>query len=170
MIYPERANGGSTPAEASSTIGTSTGQATPHEPTGLSREDSPLSGLSSEGSDYDSDDSDAVVAKPKPARRGRVSRGRGQRLDGAEVDDNGEPWMMDTEALQDYERIKEEKRAARRAREEEVAPFKKKERVMKKELGRKLTNGEKNLIRLEHVSPSTIAGLVTSVDRGLASP
>lgn len=78
--------------------------------------------------------------------------------------------MMDTEALQDYERIKEEKRAARRAREEEVAPFKKKERVMKKELGRKLTNGEKNLIRLEHVSPSTIAGLVTSVDRGLASP
>jgi len=52
--------------------------------------------------------------------------------------------------------IKRQKaREERYAREEKMAPIRKKENQLKKELGRKLTNGEKNLIRLQHVSGSS---------------
>ena len=47
--------------------------------------------------------------------------------------------------------MREQKKAERRAWEEKRAPLKKKEQELKKLLGRKLTNGERNFIALSHV-------------------
>ena len=46
-------------------------------------------------------------------------------------------------------------REERKKHEEVMKPIKEAERLLKKKLGRKLTNGERNFIRLEHVSSSS---------------
>ena len=47
---------------------------------------------------------------------------------------------------------REKNRQERKAHEEKMKPIKAAEQALKKKLGRKLTNGERNFIRLEHVS------------------
>ena len=49
--------------------------------------------------------------------------------------------------------IKQKKRAERKAANKSMESIRKQEAKMKSELGRKLTNGEKNIIRLVKVSP-----------------
>lgn len=146
------------------------------------------SGLSSEPSDYNSDDNltkkskskKKVIPKFKPKTRGKKFPGKGQKLNGkdaadfSEEEDGGsqaeEDDSMpeeDLDALDEETRImtlkdlKEKRRNKRKADEERLAPIKKEEARMKKELGRKLTNGERNIIRLVRVSTYCICSRLT---------
>ncbi|RSH93684.1 hypothetical protein EHS25_006331 [Saitozyma podzolica] len=88
------------------------------------------------------------------------AKGRGRRLgDGEEVEDSAdmsddESDEMELEGMDEETRImtiqdmKEKRRAQKRKNEEKMKPIKEEEKKLSKELGRKLTNGEKNLIRL----------------------
>ena len=91
---------------------------------------------------------------PSRRRRGGGSgsgkqgkKGRGGRSD--ELDLEG----MDEETkFMTLQKLKEKRKADKAIFEDEMAPVRRQEAKMKKELGRKLTNGEKNIIRLVLVS------------------
>jgi hypothetical protein len=97
------------------------------------------------------------------------AKGRGRRLgDGEEVEDSvdmsdDESDEMELEGMDEETRImtlqdmKEKKRAQKRQNEEKMKPIKEEERKLSKKLGRKLTNGERNLIRLVKVSLARLA-------------
>ncbi|GMK57208.1 hypothetical protein CspeluHIS016_0400420 [Cutaneotrichosporon spelunceum] len=95
------------------------------------------------------DESDAVSSEEetkKPTRK-RKATAKGRRLDGREADQLPPSWQLKSQAERDeeIERIKEEKEL-----------IKKKEAKMSKRLGRKLTQGEKNEIRLGLHHPELI--------------
>lgn len=93
-----------------------------------------------EESDFLSDLSDSPP--PKKKGKGKAKTTKGRRLDGEEGDEMPEAW-------------KGKKRKSRREKDEEnveKAEIKKMERKLAAELGRKLTQGEKNQIRLQRVS------------------
>lgn len=93
-----------------------------------------------EESDFLSDLSDSPA--PKKKGKGKAKASKGRRLDGGESEDLPEAW-------------KGKKRKSRREKDEEnaeKAEIKKMERKLAAELGRKLTQGEKNQIRLQRVS------------------
>lgn len=114
----------------------------------------------------DSDESSAPVRKGKSkaqakAKRGWAARGKGRRLEdddsivvSAEVSDAelDELDALDDSKVEDLQALRERKREERKRHEEEMEPIRKKERKLAKKIGRKLTNGEKNLIRLVKVS------------------
>ncbi|EJT51115.1 hypothetical protein A1Q1_07710 [Trichosporon asahii var. asahii CBS 2479] len=90
-----------------------------------------------EESDFLSDLSDSPA--PKKKGKGKAKASKGRRLDGGESEDLPEAW-------------KGKKRKSRREKDEEnaeKAEIKKMERKLAAELGRKLTQGEKNQIRLQ---------------------
>jgi len=106
--------------------------------------------------DFTSLSDDSEQPKKTKAKRGW---GAGRKLDnGALEPGEVDPALLDDGDVDAYMMtlaIKRQKaREERYAREEKMAPIRKKENQLKKELGRKLTNGEKNLIRLQHVSGS----------------
>lgn len=109
--------------------------------------DSPLSAPS----DDDSDDEYASYSedeKPKkPAKKKTKRDSKSYRLDGGKVDPLPDSWKhrSEEERAAELERIKEEK-----------AVIRKKEAKLKKELGRKLTQGERNLIRLSLHHPQLV--------------
>lgn len=130
-------------AERRMTSGSSTELPTP----GASGTSTPLAdkiwdGSESEAqeSDFLSDLSDSPAPKKKGKGKGKAKGGR--RLDGGEGEELPEAW-------------KGKKRRSRREKDEESAEkaeIKKEERKLAAELGRKLTQGEKNQIRLQRVS------------------
>jgi len=122
-------------------------------PDGATEADSDLSDLSDykeedddDESEYNSDDSDEPIVvkkrKAKPPKKGA----KGQRLDGEEGDELPDHWARpnkkkNAELEKELQRQKAEK-----------AWVKAKERKLSLKHGRKLTQGEKNLIRLCLVS------------------
>lgn len=152
--------------------------------------DTPLSdpessGLSSEESEYASNPdssnfkkskSKKPIAKPKFRSRFRKVSGKGKTtVSGDEDEDEDEDAAIkeensmaeeDLDALDEETRMttlkdmKEKRREKKKADEERLAPIKKEEARMKKELGRKLTNGERNIIRLVRVGIAFLLDLV----------
>lgn len=105
-------------------------------------------------------------AKAAPKTRGGKTKkfaGKGRKLgdstpgSGSEVEDESMA-EEDLDALDDetremtIQKMKEGKAAKRAEEKEKMKPIRKAEAALKKELGRKLTNGEKNSIRLVLVS------------------
>ncbi|ORX37998.1 SNF2 family N-terminal domain-domain-containing protein [Kockovaella imperatae] len=96
-------------------------------------------------------------AKSKTARK---SWGKGKRLgDGESVEDAAStPLSVNSEEdpkvaprwVREVLAAKEKRRVERKKHEEIMKPIRKAEAALKKKLGRKLTNGEKNFIRLSH--------------------
>lgn len=111
---------------------------------------------SEEDSDFSSDLSDDSAPKPKGKGRATKRVGGGRRLDTGDIDLGSlDPGILDDFDVETrhmtIQKMKEERRKARKAEEAEMEPIKKEEKKLKKELGRKLTNGERNLIRLKRV-------------------
>ena len=130
-----------------------------------------LSELSEESDDFDFSDSDASVVSPgkrttkatpkkkaktkgKGKRKGKIQIktehewGIGQRVDGKEISETPDTDNVDVKPAIDREDMIEKMRK----HEANMSVIKKKERQLKQSVGRKLTQGEKNSIRLEHVS------------------
>ena len=112
----------------------------------------------SDFSGSETDDSEVGLRK-KPAGRKR-GWGAGRRLDDGDIElGEMDPGLLDDMDLETRSMTLASMRAKKRAerdRENELnKPIKAREKELKKELGRKLTNGEKNLIRLQHVSHPT---------------
>ena len=122
----------------------------------LSEADSELSAISSEAEESSFSGSDEIPIRHAGRKRKTKGKGLVQRLDGVKVDDDGiDLWKMtEEERMMTIYRMREKKRLERKAWEEARAPLKKKEQALKKILGRKLTNGERNFIALSHVSYS----------------
>ncbi len=98
----------------------------------------------------DSDDSDV------PLKKGKKRWGAGRRLETGELDvGQVDPAMWDDQDLEAVAARRAAAREKRRADELKDKPIKAREKALKKELGRRLTNGEKNLIRLQHVCRSS---------------
>jgi len=119
---------------------------------------------SGEDSDFSSDLSDDSAPKRKGKGKGGKKYGAGRRLDTGDVDLGMlDPGILDDQDVETrymtIQKMAEEKRKARKAEELEMEPVKKEERRLKKELGRKLTNGERNLIRLKRVSSCVELGI-----------
>ena len=130
-------------------------------------EESDLSSLSEAEeaeSDYLSSESEIKPKKKKAKTSPRKKttsgafKGKGQRLDGGAVDSGAtsevafDPWEDDYEGLSEAEVTKRKQSKAERNAADKAA-IQKAESKLKQALGRKLTNGEKNLIRLERVRP-----------------
>lgn len=107
------------------------------------------------------------VAKGKTAAKGKTKKfqGKGRKLGGSDSEkeeefDGAEALSDEDESLSELsdpnmswlEKRQMQKRKEKRHAAREAAPRKKKERELAKKLGRKLTNGEKNLIALCMVS------------------
>jgi hypothetical protein len=122
----------------------------------------------SENSDSDlSSDPDAPALKSKKKTKSKA-KGNAKMAStaGRKSHDNARIQVKD-EDMSEYDEgalagLDSEQRAAairkmrvrrdKRQHEELMKPIRKKEKQLKQALGRKLTNGERNLIRLEHVS------------------
>ncbi|WVF68688.1 hypothetical protein IAT40_003460 [Kwoniella sp. CBS 6097] len=111
----------------------------------------------SDFSDEDSDDPLILKGKGKGKAKGKGKKfaGRGRKLDGEwdedianELGSEGEGLDPDEQRMMTISKARAKARAERREAEKAAAPRKKKERELSKKLGRKLTNGEKNLIAL----------------------
>lgn len=113
-------------------------------------EESDLSDLD-EVSDLSDESEDVPLKKGKGKAKAKAKKGKakakakGQRLDGQEGDEMPSDWG--SSPTPDNEEAKE-----RRRQRKEKALIRSKEAKLKKELGRKLTQGEKNQIRLALVS------------------
>lgn len=112
-------------------------------------DDSAFSGsVLSAPSDDEGDDSEEYVSEEdeKPKKPAKKKAKTSFRLDGGKADPLPPSWELKTEEEREAEldRIKDEK-----------ALIRKKEAKLKKELGRKLTQGERNQIRLSLVSLRT---------------
>ncbi|OCF43491.1 hypothetical protein I317_02641 [Kwoniella heveanensis CBS 569] len=170
----------STPSARGRTTGDvtpySTGSAAGTDVTPLSDDDSGLSTALSEISadeaematesetDFtDSDSDDPLIlrgkGKGKGKTKGKKFAGRGRKLDGEWDEDIANELGSEGEGLDPYEqrmmtlaKARQRAREERRAAEESAQPRKKKERALSEKLGRKLTNGEKNLIALSMAS------------------
>lgn len=143
------------------------GESTPAYP-GDASDDSALSDLSDASDDSDSDAPTRSSAKASPRGKGKGKgkagfAGRGRRLaDGEDVEHKRSRIGDATDHIGYVERYPDEddeqyeRRCFKKYEYDKGADnreeFKKKERKLKKELGRKLTNGEKNEIRLVKVS------------------
>jgi hypothetical protein len=106
-------------------------------------EDSAFSGSPlSAPEDYESDEAEESDEDTKPAKK-KQKKVRGRRLDGGKADELPPTWQHRSKAEREaeLERIKEEKKL-----------IKKEEAKLSKKLGRKLTQGERNQIRLGMVS------------------
>ncbi|WWC65602.1 uncharacterized protein I303_108222 [Kwoniella dejecticola CBS 10117] len=152
-------NGDVTPRSVGSTGAT--------DVTPLSDDDSGLSTALSEisdeeaqftDSDMDSDDSEESLIlssrKKGSAKKGKFA-GKGLTLDGRTYEEMADELGSEGEGLDPDEmremtlrKMREKHRRDRKKAEEAAAPRKKKERELSKKLGRKLTNGERNLIAL----------------------
>lgn len=129
------------------------------ELTPLPDDDDPGSALS-DLSESEAEESDFGSDVPKRKGKGKGKgqgrfAGRGNRLDGGKVSDL--PVLdldgMDEETrIMTLEKIKADRREERQRWKEAKAPLHKKYAALKKEIGRKLTNGEKNWIQLSMVS------------------
>lgn len=95
-----------------------------------------------EESEYLSDLSDAPPLKKKGKGKAKP---KGQRLDGGEGEDLPEEWKKKRKTRRNKEEESEEKKQ-----------IKKMERELAKDLGRKLTQGERNQIRLQMVSCAAV--------------
>lgn len=147
------------------------GQSTPAYP-GDASDDSALSDLS-DASDSDSDAPSRPSPKGKGKGKGKAGfAGKGRRLADGEVDEPKQSRVRDTVDHIDYcKRYPDEddEQYERRCFKkwtfdkgaEDRDEFKRQERKLKKELGRKLTNGEKNEIRLVKVR------IACTVDAGI---
>ncbi|WVR08301.1 hypothetical protein IAU60_005350 [Kwoniella sp. DSM 27419] len=121
--------------------------------------DEALVASDTESSYLSSSDSDAPLAKKLKGSKGKFA-GRGQTVDGKwdeEIDDllgsEGEGLDPEEKRMMTLQKLKAKARSERRAWEKAAAPRKKKEKELAKKLGRKLTNGEKNLIALSMSHP-----------------
>ncbi|WWD20072.1 hypothetical protein CI109_104546 [Kwoniella shandongensis] len=134
--------------------------------TPLSDDDTGLSSLPSDFSEaeYSSDDSDVSVPKTKKgkgkANGNKKFQGRGQTLDGKwddeladELGSEGEGLDPDERRVMTIKKMRAKAREERKQAEEEAQPRKMKEKELSKKLGRKLTNGEKNLVALSMHHP-----------------
>ena len=119
------------------------GSATPFNELSLSEDDS--------DDDFNSDSSLEVPLK-KGRRIGGRRLGDGEQPDSPAYGIEGLEDMDAETSLKTYREIKEAQKRKRREQEEALKPIREAERALKKELGRKLTNGERNMIRLQHVS------------------
>lgn len=109
-------------------------------------EDSAFSGSPlSAPEDYESDEAEESEEDMKPAKK-KQKKVRGRRLDDRKADELPPTWQHRSKAEREaeLERIKEEKKL-----------IKKEEANLSKKLGRKLTQGERNQIRLGMVSSLT---------------
>lgn len=122
----------------------------------LSEAESDLSALSAEPEDSDlSNDSKASVPMRHAGQKRKwKGKGKGVRLHGGLVADEGVDFstMTEEEKQMTIFKMREKGRLERKAWEEARAPLKKKEVELKNQLGRKLTNGERNFIALSYVS------------------
>ncbi|WWC93088.1 uncharacterized protein L201_008053 [Kwoniella dendrophila CBS 6074] len=112
-------------------------------------------------SDFDSEDSLALAPQKKKSRKSGNGKGKGKfagdgrTLDGKWIEELADELGSEGEGLDPEEmkqmslrKMREKARQARKRAEELAAPRKKKERELSKKLGRKLTNGERNLVAL----------------------
>ena len=117
--------------------------------------ESELSSLSAESEASESSGSDRSIPIRHAARKRKFQgKGKGRRLDGGLVDEDGVDLskMSEEERTTTIETMRAKKREERKAWEEARAPLKNKQEALQKELGRKLTNGERNFIALSFVS------------------
>ncbi|WWD04077.1 hypothetical protein V865_002142 [Kwoniella europaea PYCC6329] len=113
--------------------------------------------------DFPSDDSSDVKPRKKARKSGGNGRfaGKGRSLaDGKwieeladELGSEGEGLDPDEMKMMSLRKMREKARLERKRYEEAAAPRKKKEKELSQKLGRKLTNGEKNLVALSMSHP-----------------
>ncbi|WVW86615.1 hypothetical protein I302_108668 [Kwoniella bestiolae CBS 10118] len=108
-------------------------------------------------SEYDSDDSLALQSKKKKGRfagKGRsLADGKTYEELADELGSEGEGLDPDEMRKMSIKKMRDKARSERRKADADAAPRKKKERELSKKLGRKLTNGEKNLVALSMNHP-----------------
>ena len=131
----------------------------------ISDAQSELSSLSSEPEESDFSGSEQSVLIRRAGRKSNGNtKGRGVRLDGGLLDDYALDLanMTEEDKVMTIAKMKERRREERRAWTLARAPLTKQQHALRKELGRKLTNGEKNFIALSYVGPSFLAIVVIS--------
>ncbi|ORY35020.1 SNF2 family N-terminal domain-domain-containing protein [Naematelia encephala] len=113
---------------------------------------------SEESGDAWSDDSDAGPKRKKAKKTKGKWKGKGRRLDGV-VDLSDPNTPIDLDGMDEetrtatIQKINQKRREDWKKAEEERKPIKDKQKKLKKQLGRKLTNGEKNFVALSHHHP-----------------
>ncbi|KAK8849448.1 hypothetical protein IAR55_004781 [Kwoniella newhampshirensis] len=132
----------------------------------LSDDDSGISSLPSDFSEDEASSSFTDDSLPKTKKgKGKAGgnkkfKGRGQTLDGKWADEleddlgsEGEGLDPDERRVMTIKKMRAKARADRQQAEEDAKPRRKKEKELSEKLGRKLTNGEKNLVALSMYHP-----------------